>query len=225
MVKEHIIVLNSSPRKMALSGWLKKHHEKEFLSPLKFQKFLFFYETLSIVDKDHYELKRLRGYMQGPVFSDVYGDYKHEKEIFCKEAQKTYSGNKKTINNDRATLSSFLVRILTASELSDLSHEFNIWKAKENEIRPSMKNVPLSIKDFNKHDVAMLTTMKKAYPTNYIDSVEIIEESGKIFLLKKSDMTKLNENSEYAFFALSKENSLQNPVYVSVSDDGVLLVD
>lgn len=220
-------MLYSSDRKKTLGGWLKKHHEREFSSPIKFQKFLFFYETLSILEKDKYELNKLRGWKQGPVFSDVWGDYNYRNEEFVKDAKKTYSNNKKKINNDRAELSSFLVSIMTTSELSDLTHEFNIWKAKENEINSNnnKKNILLHIKDFNKHDTEMLLTLKKAYPINYINSVKIREESGKIFILKKSDIEKLNENSEYAFLALSKENSLKNPAYVSVSDEGVLLVD
>jgi hypothetical protein len=218
-------VLNSSIRKKALSGWLKKYHEKEFLLPLKLQKFLFFYEALSKIENDVSEFKKLKGYINGPVFSDVYGDYTYERDDFYKEVKKVYNENAKSINTDRAKLAGFLVSILNDNELSKFTHEFNIWKAKEKDITPLMKNVSLNKKDFNKKDAELLGSMKNMYPTDYIDSVEVYEISGKSFILNKKDISKLNNESKYIFISLANESSLQNPVYISISDDGVVLVD
>lgn len=218
-------MLNSSTRKKALSGWLKKYHEKEFLSPLKLQKFLFFYEALSKTEKENSEFKKLRGYTNGPVFSDVYGDYTYEKDDFYKEVKQTYTKNKKLVNDDRAKLAGFLVRTLNDDELSKFTHKFNIWKAKEKDITPLVKNVPLKEKDFNEKDAELLRSMKNMYPTDYIDSVEVYEISGKSFILNKKDISRLNNKSKYIFISLADESSLQNPVYISISDDGVVLVD
>ena len=218
-------MLNSSIRKKVLSGWLKKYHEKEFFSPLKLQKFLFFYETLSKVEDDTVEFKKLRGYINGPVFSDVYGDYTYEENDFYNEVQQTYTKNKKLVNVDRAKLAAFLVSTLNDYELSKFTHKFNIWKAKEKYITPLVKNVPLNEKDFNKEDAELLSSIKNMYPTDYIDSVEVYEISGKSFILNKKDISKLNNKSKYIFISLANESSLQNPVYISISDDGVVLVD
>ncbi len=215
----------SSIRKKALSGWLKKYHEKEFLSPLKLQKFLFFYEGLSKTEKDVSEFKKLKGYINGPVFSDVYGDYTYETDDFIKEVKRVFIENKKMVNNERAKFAGFFVSILNEDELSKFTHEFNIWKAKENDIKSGMKDVPLYAKDFNKKDVGLLTSMKNMYPTDYIDSVRVIEISGKSFILNKVDIPKLTDESKYVFISLANESSLQNPVYISISDDGVALVD
>lgn len=218
-------MLSSSIRKKALSGWLKKYHEKEFVLPLKFQKFLFFYEALSKIEKDDSEFKKLKGYINGPVFSDVYGDYTYEKDDFYKEVKETYNKNVKLVNTDRAKLAGFLVSILNDNELSKLTHEFNIWKAKEKDITPLTQNVTLNEKDFNKKDAELLRTVKNMYPADYIDSVEVYEISGKSFILNKKDIKKLNDKSKYIFISLANESSLQNPVYISISDDGVVLVD
>jgi len=215
----------SSIRKRVLSGWLKKYHEKEFFSPLKLQKFLFFYEALSKIEKDNVEFNKLKGYINGPVFSDVYGDYFHERDNFINEIENDFKENIKLVNNARAKFAGFLVSILNEDELSEFTHEFNIWKAKEDDIKHGVKNVSLYEKDFNKKDAELLTSMKNMYPIDYIDSVEVFEISGKSFILNKKDMSKLTDESESVFISLANESSLQNPVYISISNDGVALVD
>ena len=215
----------SSDRKKALSGWLIKYREKEFLSPLKLQKFLFFYEALSKIEKDVSDFHKLKGYINGPVFSDVYGDYTYETDNFIKEAKKIFKEKTILVNNERAKLAGFLVSILNEDELSRFTHKFNIWKVKENDIKSHVQDVPLYKKDFNKDDVELLTSMKNMYPTEYIDSVKVLEISGKSFILNKDDILKLSDKSKYVFISLANESTLQNPVYISVSDDGVVLVD
>jgi len=215
----------SSDRKKALSGWLLKYHEKEFLSPLKFQKFLFFYEALSKTEKDISEFKKLKGYINGPVFSDVYGDYTYETVDFIKDAKRIYKENPKSVNEKRAEFAGFFVSILNEEELSSFTHEFNIWKVKEDDIKSHVPEVPLFKKDFNVNDAELLTSMKEMYPSDYINSVRVIEIFGKSFILNKDDISKLTDKSKYVFISLANESSLQNPVYVSISDDGVVLVD
>ena len=215
----------SSIRKRALSGWLKKYHEKEFFLPLKLQKFLFFYEALSKIEKDVVEFNKLKGYINGPVFSDVYGDYFHRRDDFINEVENDYNDNIKSVNNARAKFAGFLVSILNEDELSNFTHEFNIWKAKENDIKSGVRDVSLYEKDFNEKDAELLTSMKNMYPIDYIDSVKVIEISGKSFILNKEDIPKLTDELEYVFISLANESSLQNPVYISISDDGAVLVD
>lgn len=215
----------SSIRKRVLSGWLKKYHEKEFFSPLKLQKFLFFYESLSKIENDEVEFNKLKGYINGPVFSDVYGDYLHERDDFINEVENDFNENNELINSERAKFAGFFVSILNEDDLSKFTHELNIWKAKEDDIKNGVKDVFLHEKDFNEKDAELLTSMKNMYPIGYIDSVKVIEISGRSFILNKEDMLKLTEESESVFISLANESSLQNPVYISISDDGVVLVD
>ena len=215
----------SSIRKKVLSGWLKKYHEKEFFSSLKLQKFLFFYETLSKIENDTVEFMKLRGYINGPVFSDVYGDYFHERNVFVSEVEKNYNENKELVNIARAKLAGFLISILNEDDLSSFTHEFNIWKVKADDINNGVRNVTLHEKDFNKKDAELLTSIKNMYPIDYINSVNVIEIGGKSFIINKKDMSRLTDESESVFISLANEATLQNPVYISISDDGVVLVD
>ncbi|MDR1531644.1 MAG: hypothetical protein LBS62_05585, partial [Clostridiales bacterium] len=67
---------NSSERKQALVGWF--YNNAGFSTNIRLQKFLFFYECFSKIDGDTYELEDLKGYKNGPVFSGVFGDIKHD---------------------------------------------------------------------------------------------------------------------------------------------------
>lgn len=217
-------MLYSSRRKREISGWLKENHSHEFSSSLKLQKFLFFYEILSKIENDECELDSLKGYMNGPVFSDVYGDYTYRTDEFEADVETAYQ-HASNVDEDIAKFTGFLVSILNQEELSEITHELNIWKSKEELISSGAKQVPLLEKDFTKEDEDLLYSLRAMYPTEYIDSVQVIEISGKSFVISKEDVKKLTEDQERVFITLADDDSLENPVYVSVSEDGVVLID
>lgn len=68
-------MIYSNERKLCLSGWLMEHHEIEYNTPLKLQKFLLFYEAFTKVSGETPDFSHLRGYKKGPVFSNVWGKY------------------------------------------------------------------------------------------------------------------------------------------------------
>lgn len=217
--------LNSDIRKKALSGWLKNNSLDSFMSRLKLQKFLFFYETLSKMDGDESDFLYLKGYENGPVFSNVYGDYVYRRDLFISEVAETYEFKPEIVNEDRAKFSSFLTNILTERELSDLTHEMNIWSSKEEEIKSGAKHVPLFERDLTSDDFKLLEILRDAYPIEYINSIEVVEIGNKNFILEKDDFNSLTEEQQNVLLALSDNEELENPVYVKIAEDGVLLVD
>lgn len=218
-------MLYSSREKRAKSGWLKENYSKGFSSPLKLQKFLFFYEMLSKTDGDEADFSSLKGYENGPVFSDVYGDYFYRKSEFINGAEESYVENKEIINEKRAELARFLVNILNEEELSDLTHEFNIWNAKEDLIKRGIKHVSLDESDFTNEDEDLLKVLKEAYTPEFINSVDVLEYNGKSFIINKNDIEKISEDQLDVFIKLSYDDNIENPVYINIADDGVILVD
>jgi len=218
-------LLYSGERKRALSGWLKKNHEEEFFSSLKLQKFLFFYEALTKVEGEQSDFSSLKGYINGPVFSDIYGDYTYRKDEFSNDVETTYLEKTDIVNENRAKFSGFLVKILNENELSEITHELNIWKSKIGDIERGVRQIPLSENDFTEDDADLLVSLRDMYSSDYIDSVRVIQISGKSFVINKTDIEKLTDDQEKVFISLANEDSLENPVYVSVSEDGVVLVD
>lgn len=223
------ILLYSSERKKILCGWLLERRPHSFSSTLKMQKFLFFYETMSKAQKDNYEFRKLRGYVNGPVFSDVFGDRFHNYDRFTYEVRETYTKNSESVNEERAAFAAFIVEILNEKELSELTHKFNIWNAKERDINcTGNKNVSLCEEDFSLEDTNLLLSLKKMYSQEYIESIEVKSFDDKNFIISKTDLDrlrKMNNEIENIFISLSNSNELQNPVYISLSDQGVILVD
>ena len=111
-MKMTISLINSNDRKLSLCGWLQKTHPTEYDRTLKLQKFLFFYEVFSKVDGEKPDFSHLRGYQNGPVFSQVWGDYTKERSAFDSASIKCYNENTDSININRAEKSAFIVQIL-----------------------------------------------------------------------------------------------------------------
>lgn len=215
----------SNTRKQALSGWLKINYSSEFSSSLKLQKFLFLYEAYSKIEGDIADFRTLKGYVNGPVFSDVYGDYTYRKDEYVQVIEGAFNEEVIEINEDRAKFVAFLVKILNEKELSDLTHELNIWKAKEEDINRGVRHVALDENDLTQCDVDLLASLRDMYPITYIDSVHVIQISGKSFIINKEDIPKLTQEQREIFITLANDETLENPVYISVSEDGVVLVD
>ena len=70
---------NISDRKLALLKWLDIKNSN--YSNLQTQKFLFFYEMFQFISNKDYDITNLKAYKNGPVFSDIYGFQRYEKDF------------------------------------------------------------------------------------------------------------------------------------------------
>ena len=90
--KEARAVIFSSQRQQAISGWLLENNPGAFADNLKLQKYLFFYEmSIYMENPEEAELDHLRGYEKGTVFSNVYGDYRHDYFVFEDASRKSFT--------------------------------------------------------------------------------------------------------------------------------------
>lgn len=215
----------SNNRKLSLSGCLKNIRPNEYDSPLKLQKFLFFYEAFSKIDGEKADFTYLKGYKRGPVFSQVWGDYTRERTEFNILAEKSYQEKKENIDIDRVNRCAFIISTLTEKELSMLTHEMNIWKAKKIPIMRGDYQVPLSEKDFNLADEQMLRLLEQMNPADKIIDSEIINLDNYYFVFKKNDISKLTERHLDILSTLTEKEELHNPVYVEIDERGRLLID
>lgn len=218
-------MLNSTPRKLLLSGWLHANSPKEYYNPLKLQKFLFFYEAFSKTEDKKYEFSSLKGYVNGPVFSNVWGDYTYNNASFCIEASKHYQMNSINIDLPIASRSSFLVSIMSEKELSHLTHTMDIWKAKKELINKGLKHVELDEKDFSSNDNATMKLLKNMYPDELIKNTIVININHCYFLFRKFDIPKLTTAHHDALNAISESEDLSNPIFVEIDERGCLIID
>lgn len=215
----------SNKRKLMLSGWLKQNGAAEYDSPLKLQKFLLFYESFAKVNDGVSDFDHLKGYKKGPVFSNVLGDYTHERESFDDAAEKAYSELHDYIVKEYAEKSRFLVSILSEKELSDLTHKMNLWKSKKERIMSGEKQVPLDERDFNEDDAAMIRLLDKMYPVSLIKNSQVIRIDNHYFLFDNEDINRLSDEDYDVLSDLSENEDLTNPVYVSLDEEGRLIID
>lgn len=219
-------MIYSNPRKKALSGWFFKHSNEIGGKRLRLQKFLFFYEMFSKLENDAPDFHRLRGYVNGPVFSPVLGDYNNEPSMFVNESIRTYEDHDFTIDIDRAKLSAFLVNIMNENELSDFTHSFNIWAAKQYEIEiQGIMQQDLYESDISSEDLEKLNTLKKMYPLELINEYSILEYPNKRFLISREEQEFLKEEHSEVLVNLDLNETLHNPVFLEIDEEGVLLVD
>lgn len=225
-------MINSTQRKLALSGWLHKEASADYDSTFKHQKFLFFYEALSKVANDEYEFSGLKGYKLGPVFSAVWGDRNNEAEAFLMKAQEVYGKNPKLIDIKRAAVGLFIVQAFTMAELIRITHTMNIWNSKKAEIEKAHLvndnkecDIQLLETDFSEQDASIVSNMATAFPYEFVDSVKVINVMEKNFVLPNQDAEKLTPEQYDILFQLCSESELENPVYAYIDEDGAIVVD
>ena len=218
-------MLYSNKRKLYLSGWLQQNDIAAYNAPLRLQKFLFLYEVFSKADGDDADFNRLKGYKRGPVFSSVWGDYTNDRDEFNASSIEIYRSHIELINPIRAKRSNFIVGSLSESELSDLSHLFHIWNAKQERIMSGELHVALEEQDFNTADYNLAKSLEEMYPIAMIQDSVVLPVGNHYFVFAKTDYTKLKEQHLDILFALSMDADLHNPVYVEIDDDGRLSVD
>ncbi|MBU4690916.1 hypothetical protein [Mycoplasma zalophi] len=217
------ILLNK--RKLALSGWLKENYYDTYKTPLKFQKFLFFYELFSKIDGDKSDFSNLKGYKNGPVFSNVWGYYTHNKEDFNKKITKSFKENYFLVNLERAKKANFLVATLTQEELSDLTHQMNLWSTKKELIMSGGKHVDLDEKDLNDDDFKLIEKLNSITSIETINNSTIYEIGEKYFVFSNKDAKAIKPEHWDILTSVSKDPELYNPVYVEIDEDGDLVID
>ena len=218
-------MIYSNKRKLCLSGWLKENYNASYETPLKLQKFLLFYEAFAKVSGEKPDFSHLRGYKKGPVFSNVWGDYTKDRFNFNVAAQNAFLYNSSVIDVETAKKCAFMVNTMTEKELSDLTHQMNIWKCKEERIISGEYQVDLSEDDFNANDEKFIRTLDAMYPLDIVENSTVVCLDKKYFVFKKADAQKLTEAHFDILLTLAENEELHNPVFVDIDNEGRLIVD
>lgn len=143
-------------------------------------------------------------------YSDAFfSSLKRQKFLFFYEALSNIDHDHaecQSVNDERAGFAGFLVSVLSETELSEIAGQFKH-------------------EDLSQEDGELLGKLRSMYSPEYIASVSVISVADKNFVIPQPDLEKLTEDHRQVFVALANEPELQNPVCVSISDQGVVLVD
>ena len=220
--------LISTGRQLRLSHWLKTNTDDlnsftQYSEQLRLNKFLFFYELTSKVEGVDYDFTGLMGFKQGPVFGNVYNDIVRSPEIFNQVIESSVDDNI-VVNESIANFCKFLVDALTVDELSEFTHDFNIWKAQEKAIQTT-SHLKLNEDHISDADIETIKSLREVYTEEYIKSVRIIKFYKRNFIISKDDFSKLNLHLHHLLDSLSWDLDLESPVYVQITDEGELLYE
>ncbi|MBQ9210826.1 MAG: hypothetical protein IJ153_03920 [Clostridia bacterium] len=215
-------MLNSTSRKLALAGWLHVNAPDAYNNSLRLQKFLFLYEALCKAEGKEYEFSHLKGYERGPVFSTVWGDYTKEQEAFNIASRKQFEKLGDKIDAENAIKMAFIVKTSTDNELSELTHQFDIWKKQEPRIVAKEKQVELLDSDFQERDVQLITLLGNMYDVDQIIDSAIVHCNNKYYVFSTEDAKRLTEQHYDDLYKLSDNDDLINPVFTEIDSEGVL---
>lgn len=214
-------MLYSSEEKLNKLAWLNQRKKITSMPGLKIQKFLYFYEMFQKVAGEPYEIDHLKAYVNGPVFSQVYGDIIYRETEVYKEIDEIQEFE---INNKSAEAALFMIDSMTATELSELTHQFDMWRSKQDRISRGERQVPITDDDISQRDMDLLEQIVPDYPENN-PNYHIISMQNKKFIVSDEDYKNLTEVHYDILEQLSNEKELFNPIYISIEEDGGLLVD
>lgn len=211
------MVVYTSTKKLHDLKWIDNEIGLNALTPLQIQKFLFFNEMFSKNKGLEYDLDRLKAYERGPVFSATYGDLLYDKRDIIKKIS-TLELEFNAVQIKTMLESLFLVTTHTDEELSNLTHEFDLWK---NKFRKGENNIDICESDITEEDTKKLQMINSLLD---YEEKEIIPMGDKRFVFNKGEVDNLNEELIQTLEELSEIDELVNPVYITL-EDGELLVD
>lgn len=216
------VMMISSNHRQQLSAWFLEKNNSQFFSQLKLQKFLFLYEMFSKIEKGTADFSSLKAYKNGPVYSDVYGDFTYRQESFIAVLQNLDVRN--DVEEYLADYANFIVSILNEDELSDLTHELNMWKVHRSNIHRGILHIPMYETDIDFSDHSFVTELFHMYQDINLNEVEVLTINQTNFVLEKNLNQQLTEEQRLALFTIA-DQELNNPVFVSLGEDGVLEID
>ncbi|MBU7228971.1 type II toxin-antitoxin system antitoxin SocA domain-containing protein [Staphylococcus pseudintermedius] len=215
------MTIYSEEIKLKKLKWLKINGYLESMSPLQIQKFLFFSEMFNLVTNEDYTLHKLKAYKNGPVFSDVYGDITYRKSELLTNLD-TIDMKYNSTQEENLNKALFITNTQTDKDLSDITHNLDLWYSKIDLINQNVQHISITDKDITDKDKKSITNFREY--ASYLSDYQIIKIKDKIFLINNNDIDKLEDRMLQTMEMVSDDDNLVNPVYVDI-EDGVLLID
>lgn len=220
-------MLYSKMNRLFQALWLFNKDKREFYHVLKLVKFVFFYEVFSKVKGIETASLDFKIYEQGPVDTRLRGDFEFRSQEFMdkiNEIKDSITG----VDTDIAKKAYWTVNTLNRREISDLTHQFDYWKkgVPKNGVWANT-NIDGNPSDFSESDEELARLLFDMADIDIIDNSSVIHFNGKHFVLSNSDFERLTEKQQKTLEELSEinEDCLQNPVYVSLEEDGGIIID
>lgn len=221
------MVLYSDEDKFIKLAWLYRRSNTTF-SSLQIQKFLFFYEMFSKINDEEYNIKSLQAWANGPVFSNVYGDYVYDRPTLIEKIENITDDALSVVCDKTASMCQLVIESMTENELSDFTHNFDLWKTHKPEIDEGVKQIPIVNEDISEKDLFIMKELYNYYEKLYDLGYKSIRIADKVFMVSEENADDITGEHAETLDTLSRKDYLENPVFLDidrVNGKEVLLVD
>ena len=217
-------MITTNVRRLALCGWLQEFDSPAFQDTFSMQMFLFFCEAFCRVQGEEYDFQDLWGNLHGPFFRTVWEDCARDRSTFDSAAGQAFHDLPHAVDLNLARQASFLPHILTRDELSDFTRALDLWRTKAGLITAD-QTVPLRDSDFSGEDQHRIRMLLQMYPISLIENSVVMAVQGRRYIISREDSRKLTAQHQDTLSRVAADPELMNPVFVTIDEEGRLLLD
>ncbi|MBI5973426.1 Panacea domain-containing protein [Staphylococcus caledonicus] len=188
-----------------------KTQENTYDGNLTLNKLLYFADSFNYVLNGEKLIKQdVVGYKNGPVYQDIYVDFKHNGMVGIKE---------QNVNLDKDTIE--LLKIINFmfgqsdnyKKLSDISHAQSPWKNKKEDCERVDYNPSLDFADFNEVERDNIIQLFNSYKAMDLDNLFVDKIGDNTFIYSRD--TKITDEDYIELESLEKE---EDSVFVEKID-------
>ncbi|MCV3734360.1 hypothetical protein OF375_02110 [Ureaplasma miroungigenitalium] len=214
-------MINTKHLFLGLLKWLVEQKIWGQINHLKIHKFVFFYMLFAWLIGSEYDFSYLSGYTNGPVFTQIYGDYVYRYNLLNGCLKQNI--NVCIVSDRCAQKALFLVMTHTNEELKLLTHSFLFWNQQLWSSNLKEDNHSFCIDLLGDKDKKMVSFLYECCLDYEIVKIILIRE--KYFVMLKVGAFELSEPQIKLLETLSMNHLLVNPIYIHQSATGVLIID
>lgn len=179
-----------------------KTQENTYDGNLTLNKLLYFADSFNYVINGEKLIEQdVVGYANGPVYQDIYVDFKHHSMMFIKE-------NNKKIDEDTIELLKIINFMFGKSDnynkLSDITHAQSPWKNRKEDCEKVNYNPILNFADFNEEERTNIIELFNTYREMNLDNL-FVDKIGDNTVIYSLD-TELTDEDYMELEALEKED-------------------
>lgn len=203
--------------KVNLIQYFYENRDRNLIPPngydfaLQQQKFLFFYNMFCKVKNKSYSVENLKAFKNGPVYNDVYYEYKQlPRGAYLTNI--TLPNHNYTVETDVADAVIAMISCMSASDISERTHRLDLWDSVYNDKNRSNDILESDISDEDLESSEEYLEFFETISKEYI----LQKGNSNIFAIKKEDYSNILWEH---WVELSQIKASYNPIMVEIDEE------
>lgn len=194
-------------------------------SGLKAQKFLFFYNSFSMLEDKPYTDEMLYAYEDGPLYYDVLTLSRNHTTNQVVNMLRTSGAKGEDVEIDETILETafMFTELFPSDELSKITHNLEIWQKRYEEYRLSEEKSSFSFSDFTANDLEYLSELKSVFSPQLYEKFKVEFGDNFSYLIERDNYNYIIKKLG-GLSGIKKIRSEYNPIYIYV-EEGEIIID